>query len=81
MVNQYLKRILWSVEVPEELDRQLEEYVKHPKSSFKTKSEFIRDAVRKKLEVVKKEERVGDARKMEEEALKQVRRMEEEKKK
>jgi len=43
------KRCIWHLEVPEHLDKQLEDYLSSPKSTFKTKSEFIRDAVRKKL--------------------------------
>ena len=41
------KRILWSVEVPEHLNKQLEGYIE--KDAFKTKSEFIRTAVRDRL--------------------------------
>jgi len=42
------KRIVWHLEVPEFLDKLLENYIK--KDAFKTKSEFIRNAVREKLE-------------------------------
>lgn len=42
------RRITWHLEVPERLDQLLEEYIR--KDEFKTKSEFIRDAVREKLE-------------------------------
>lgn len=41
------KRILWSIEVTEQLNKQLEDYIE--KDSFKTKSEFIRTAVRDRL--------------------------------
>lgn len=41
------KRILWSVEVPSHLDNQLERYIKM--DAFKTKSGFIRTAVRYRL--------------------------------
>jgi len=41
------KRILWSIEVTEHLNKQLENYIE--KDSFKTKSEFIRTAVRDRL--------------------------------
>jgi len=39
---------VWYLEVPEPLNRQLEEYIE--KDSFSTKSEFIRTAVRDRLE-------------------------------
>lgn len=42
------KRILWSIEVTEPLNKQLEDYIEM--DSFKTKSEFIRTAVRDRLE-------------------------------
>lgn len=38
----------WNIPVPEHLDQQLEEYI--AKDAFKTKSEFIRTAVRDRLE-------------------------------
>lgn len=41
------KTLKWSVPVPKHLDQQLEEYIK--KDTFKTKSEFIRTAVRDRL--------------------------------
>ena len=41
------KRIIWHLEVPLHLNEQLEDYVS--KDSFKTKSEFIRAAVRDRL--------------------------------
>ena len=41
------KRILWSVEVPGHLNDELEKYIEI--DSFKTKSEFIRAAVRDRL--------------------------------
>lgn len=41
------KRILWSIEVTEHLNKQLEDYIEL--DSFKTKSEFIRTAVRDRL--------------------------------
>ena len=43
------ERIVWHLEVPKHLNKQLEDYLQNPKSQFKTKSEFIRDAVRKRL--------------------------------
>ena len=42
------KRILWSIEVTAPLNKQLEDYIEM--DSFKTKSEFIRTAVRDRLE-------------------------------
>jgi len=45
--NKMPKRILWSIEVTEHLNKQLENYIE--KDSFKTKSEFIRTAVRDRL--------------------------------
>lgn len=42
------QRIIWHLEVPEQLDKQVEDYLK--KSQFATKSEFIRTAVRDRLE-------------------------------
>jgi len=42
------KRILWSIEVTGPLNKQLEDYIEM--DSFKTKSEFIRTAVRDRLE-------------------------------
>jgi len=45
--NKMSKRILWSIEVTEHLNKQLENYIE--KDSFKTKSEFIRTAVRDRL--------------------------------
>jgi Arc/MetJ-type ribon-helix-helix transcriptional regulator len=41
------KRTVWHLEVPDHLDEELEKYVEN--SSFKTKSEFIRAAVRDRL--------------------------------
>lgn len=41
------KRILWSVEVTPHLNKQLESYIEI--DAFKTKSEFIRTAVRDRL--------------------------------
>lgn len=41
------RRIMWTVEVPEHLNKQLEDYIE--KDAFKTKSEFIRTAVRDRL--------------------------------
>lgn len=41
------KRTMWTVEVPKPLDRLLENYI--AKDAFKTKSEFIRTAVRDRL--------------------------------
>jgi len=46
--NKMSKRILWSIEVTERLNKQLENYIEM--DSFKTKSEFIRTAVRDRLE-------------------------------
>lgn len=42
------KRIVWHLEVPQHLNEQLEKYIE--KDAFKTKSEFIRTAVRDRLE-------------------------------
>jgi len=42
------KRTVWHLEVPPHLDKQLENYIL--KDAFKTKSEFIRTAVRDRLE-------------------------------
>ena len=41
------KRTIWHLEVPPHLDRQLEDYIE--KDAYKTKSEFIRTAVRDRL--------------------------------
>ena len=41
------KRTVWHLEVPPHLDRQLEDYIE--KDAYKTKSEFIRTAVRDRL--------------------------------
>jgi len=41
------KRTIWHLEVPEHLNQQLEDYIE--KDAFKTKSEFIRTAVRDRL--------------------------------
>lgn len=41
------RRTIWHLEVPPHLDKQLEEYIE--KDAFKTKSEFIRTAVRDRL--------------------------------
>ena len=38
----------WNIPVPEHLDKQLKKYIE--KDAFKTKSEFIRTAVRDRLE-------------------------------
>lgn len=38
----------WNIPVPPHLNQQLEDYIK--KDAFKTKSEFIRTAVRDRLE-------------------------------
>ena len=45
-MSRYVKR--WNIPVPEHLDKQLKEYIE--KDAFKTKSEFIRTAVRDRLE-------------------------------
>ena len=42
------KRTIWHLEVPPHLNEKLEQYIK--KDAFKTKSEFIRTAVRDRLE-------------------------------
>lgn len=42
------KRIIWHLEVPDHLDQQLEKYIEL--DAYKTKSEFIRTAVRDRLE-------------------------------
>lgn len=41
------KRTIWHLEVPPHLDKLLENYIE--KDAFKTKSEFIRTAVRDRL--------------------------------
>jgi Arc/MetJ-type ribon-helix-helix transcriptional regulator len=41
------KRILWTIEVTSHLDKLLEDYIK--RDAFKTKSEFVRTAVRDRL--------------------------------
>lgn len=41
------KRTVWHLEVPPHLNEKLEEYI--AKNAFKTKSEFIRTAVRDRL--------------------------------
>lgn len=46
------KRTVWHLEVPPHLNEQLEEYIE--KDAFKTKSEFIRTAVRDRLEEERK---------------------------
>ena len=46
------KRTIWHLAVPEHLDNQLEAYIE--KDAFKTKSEFIRTAVRDRLEEERK---------------------------
>jgi len=51
------KRILWTIEVPKHLNQQLQDYIE--KDAYKTKSEFIRAAVRDRLKeenaILKKE--------------------------
>jgi len=42
------KRIMWTIEVPSHLNKQLEDYIE--KDAYKTKSEFIRTAVRDRLQ-------------------------------
>lgn len=42
------KRVIWHLEVPPHLNEKLEQYIE--KDTFKTKSEFIRAAVRDRLE-------------------------------
>ena len=46
------KRTIWHLEVPPHLNEQLEDYI--TKDTYKTKSEFIRTAVRDRLEEEKK---------------------------
>jgi len=46
------KRTIWHLEVPPHLNEQLEDYI--TKDTFKTKSEFIRTAVRDRLKEEKK---------------------------
>jgi len=41
------KDIRWNIPVPEHLDKQLEDYI--AKDAYKTKSEFVRNAVRDRL--------------------------------
>jgi len=43
-----MRRIVWHLEVPQHLDELLEHYISI--DAFKTKSEFIREAVRDRLE-------------------------------
>ena len=45
-MSKYCKR--WNVPVPDHLDKMLAEYI--VKDAYKTKSEFIRTAVRDRLE-------------------------------
>jgi len=55
------KRTIWHLEVPPHLNKRLEHYLKE--DSFKTKSEFIRTAVRDRLEKENKKlasEQIGD---------------------
>jgi Arc/MetJ-type ribon-helix-helix transcriptional regulator len=49
-MSKTLKR--WNIPVPDHLDQQLEEYIE--KDAFKTKSEFVRTAVRDRLEEERK---------------------------
>ncbi len=42
------KRTIWHLEVPPHLNKQLEDYIE--KDAYKTKSEFIRTAVRDRLQ-------------------------------
>ena len=42
------KKTIWHLEVPPHLNEKLEQYIE--KDAFKTKSEFIRTAVRDRLE-------------------------------
>lgn len=42
------KRVVWHLEVPPHLNEKLKNYI--AKAAFKTKSEFIRTAVRDRLE-------------------------------
>lgn len=46
------KRTVWHLEVPPHLNKQLEDYI--AEDAFKTKSEFIRAAVRDRLEEERK---------------------------
>ena len=46
------KWAMWHIRVPEHLDTQLEQYIE--KDSFATKAEFVREAVRDRLEEEKK---------------------------
>ena len=39
----------WNIPVPEHLDKQLEDYIS--KDAYKTKSEFVRTAVRDRLRI------------------------------
>jgi len=52
------KRTIWHLEVPKHLNQQLEAYIE--KDAYKTKSEFIRTAVRDRLKeenaILEKEE-------------------------
>lgn len=47
MASKKSERVVWHLEVPKHLDKQLENYIE--KGDFKTKSEFIRAAVRDRL--------------------------------
>ena len=47
MMEMARNRCVWHLEVPPHLNKQLEEYI--DKDAFKTKSEFIRTAVRDRL--------------------------------
>ena len=46
------KRIVWHLEVPQHLDNKLESLLKSPNSDYRTKSEFIRDAVRIRINAI-----------------------------
>ena len=52
-------RTVWHLEVPKHLNEQLENYIE--KDSFKTKSEFIRTAVRDRLEKEQKKMKDGES--------------------
>lgn len=49
MVTIMTKRILWSIEVPKTLNDKVDNFISSNVCDYKTKSEFIRDAVRKAL--------------------------------
>jgi Arc/MetJ-type ribon-helix-helix transcriptional regulator len=49
MKDEKTSRTVWNLVVPPHLNKQLEDYI--TKDAFKTKSEFIRAAVRDRLKI------------------------------